>query len=227
MEIKSVKLVNGGFKGFDVVMLKEEEKEGRSKINKVTERPRHPIHLGLEIPFKDLRFHLLQICGLINDDMDKADIDATLEECDVTSVDIEDTYFKIRGVKSVFSEKSYPLPTPKVSAEDDYKHYDTVMKIIEKIVEETEHYLNGSAKVTDEEIAMRWIGAGREKGLDTDAMEVMTEEEKKAKYIEIIEKVYGGTVLLPEDMEDDSPSPFNDSEAVTIDPLAETVKIPA
>lgn len=232
MDIKSIKLVNSGFKGFDAVILKEEEREGHKKINKKTERPRHPIHLGLEIPFKDLRYHLLQICQVINEDMRKDEVDALISECEVESVVIEPEHFVIKGIKHCFSEKMFPLTTPKVDSSDDYEHYDTVMKIIERIVEEAEHYLSGDVKVSDEEAAMRWIGAGKEKGVDMDAFNLMSPEEQKEFCSGILEKMYGATVLMPEDVEQGSADFTPDTEQgeqdeFVIDPSMESIKLPA
>lgn len=225
MDITNIKLQNSGFKGFDVIYLKEEE--GRIKINKITERPRRPIHLGLEIPFKDLRYHLLQLCDIVQDGMEKNDVDALISECEVTEVEIDPGYFVIKGTKNKFADKSFVLKTVKVQAEDDYEYFDAVTKIIEKIVEETQHYLAGDAKVTDEEITMRWIGAGKEKGVDMDSFNQMSDDEKKEFCQGILEKSFGAVVIMAEDINlSDIDEEDSDYEPIIIDPQAEMVKIP-
>jgi hypothetical protein len=70
MRIKKVTLRGSGFKGLEVVYLREEEKGGRMFMNEIVEKRKHPIHLGLETMFKDLRVFLLEITGGLRGDED-------------------------------------------------------------------------------------------------------------------------------------------------------------
>lgn len=231
MDIINIKLQNSGFNGLDVVYLKEEEKEGRKKVNKITERPRHPVHFGLEIPFKDLRYHLLQLCDIIHEGMNKNDVDSSISECEVMELEIGPEYFVIKGTKNKFADKSFVLKTVKVQEEDGYQFYDTVNKIIENIVEETTNYLTGKANVTDEEITMRWIGAGKEKGVDMNVFNEMSDDEKKEFCQGILEKSFGAVVIMAEDIDisdiqESETIESNPDNIIVIDAQAETIKIP-
>ncbi len=199
MEIKKITLINGGFKGINVEYVEPNEKEGRSKFDTIKKTIRHPIHLGLEKPFKDLRFHLLEICNIVRGDMDKKDIDFTVLECDVSGIKIDGSEFSIIGNKEAFEGKRFKIETPMVSEEDNYEHYESVAALITTIIEETKLYMQGKAVVTNEEIAERWVMAGKQKGFDADSFNALSPEEKKQLCSDILEKSFGMVVMGGED----------------------------
>ncbi len=199
MEIKSIKLVNGGFKGLVVEYTEPNEKDGRSKFDTIKKTVRHPIHLGLEKPFKDLRFHLLEICDIISDDMKKNVIDNKVAETEMSQIKIDGSEFILFGEKDKFENKSFKLETPLTGEADAYEHYDSVAALITTIIEETKLYMQGKAVVTDDEIAQRWIMAGKEKGFDIDSFNALSAEEKRDLCTSILEKSFGMVVMGGDD----------------------------
>jgi hypothetical protein len=202
MEIKKIKLLSGGFKGAVVTYLKPEVKNGKNFTNKVSEERKYPIHMDMQNPFLDLRYHLLEICGLIRNDMEKMDIDYVIAESDVVSISIEADGFVISGTRIALANKEIKIQTPSVESGDGYHHFDTVMKIIEKIIEETHQYLNGAKKVSDEEVAIRYITSGKEKSEEASRYASMSMEEKKAFHTKVLENLFGSVVYHNDDMEE-------------------------
>lgn len=201
MNIKKIQLVNGGFKGAIVTYLREEEKNGRPFINEVTEKRKHPIHLGLETMFKDLRFYLLDITGMLRGDEDKNTKDYEILETEVVSLEFDAVRFCIGGEKKVFVDKEVKLKTPKVDDGDHYEHYDTVMKLVASIVEETKEYLAGTKKVDDVEVAVRYVQSGKAKGIDAEQLKGYTPEQLKEFAVKLLESNFGAVVMMNEDFE--------------------------
>lgn len=228
MNIKTITLQERGLRGMVVVYNEPEKSNNKIMTSDMKKTKRHPIHLGLEIPFKDLRFHLLQIRGLINDKMTKHDMDCIIEQCDVTHVEFNPEYFVIKGKIGVFADKEGPLETPKVDIGDEYEYFDTVINILKKIIEETKLYLTGDVKVEDTEIVMRWIGAGKEKGVDMDSFKAMSDEEQKEFCQNILETNFGATIFMPEDLGIGEQEEIGEAqESFVLDPEKETIILPA
>lgn len=192
-EIRKIKLRLGGIKGAEVTKIVPDEKENRMKFREVTEKSQHPIHLGLEKLFKSLRVHMMKIYEL--------DESGSLEEIYVDGVRKEVEWFTLFGRKEVLLEgKEYPLNNIKVREDDEYEGYGEVIEIIGQIEEEVVKYLEGKVKVSDAEIMAKWVAAGKMKGFDINAWEALPADERVRLSSNTIEKEFGGTVLLPEDV---------------------------
>jgi len=200
MEIKKIKLVNGGYKGLEVSYLKPEIKNGKTFITEMIEKRKHPIHMDLEKVFKDLRYHLIEIFGIIRGDMEKMDIDYLISECDFTGIKIDGTSFELYGTKKSIGNKDLVLNTQLITEDDGYHHYDTVCKMIETIIEETHQYLAGTKVVSNEEVAIRFITSGKDKSEEATKYDAMSMEEKKEYHTKVLEKLFGSVVLHNEDM---------------------------
>jgi hypothetical protein len=200
MTIKKITLAEGGLKGCTVIYVEPKQKGNRTLYPKHTAEEKHPIQIALERPFKDLRFHLLEICGLVNDDMEKGEIDQVVALTRVTGVKLEGDKFSIAGEKEAFADKSFKLETPLIEEGDFYEHFNSVVALLETIVEETQLYLRGEAKVTDQELVMRWIAAGKEKAIDVVAFENLPDEEQKKLATSILEKKFGAVVILEDEI---------------------------
>lgn len=199
MNIKVIKLQNNGFKGITVEYTEPNPREGRDAIKTTKDTIRHPIHLGLEKPFKDLRFHLLEICNIVRGNMDKQEIDYTVLESEVTGIKIDGDGFAILGTKEVFSGKAFKIETPMVTEDDGYEHYESVIALLNTIVEETKVYMRGEVNVTDDELTYRWVQAGKQKGFDIDSFNALSAEEKKQLCSDILEKSFGMVVMGGDD----------------------------
>lgn len=192
MQIKKIKLKDGGFKGAEITFLRPEEKRNKTFINEVTEKRKNPIQFDLERPFKDLRYHMLLICGVINTSMEKMEIDYAIADCDVDGIKISDEFFVLFGtVKSQYGDKRFKLETPKMTDEDGYIYYEAVKVIIETIVEETTLYITGKKEVSNEEVVIRWIGAGKDKKITKDVFDEMSDADKKEYCKRILEEEFG------------------------------------
>lgn len=225
MNIKNITLADGGLKGLQIIYNEPDKQGSKLLVSDIKKKRRHPIHLGLEIPFKDLRYHLLYAYSLIRDGMTKHDIDVLVEQCEITGVDLDPEYFMIKGTLGSFGDKSVSLATAKVQEDDGYEHFDAVINILKTIIEETKLYLAGDVKVDDNEIVFRWIGAGKEKEFDLDSFNSLPDEEKKVLCQEILEKNFGATVLMEEDISFGEAAEESDSIELSME--AETIILPA
>jgi hypothetical protein len=202
MEIKKIKLIDGGFKGVLVTYLRPEVKKNKTFINEVTEKRKYPVHLDLDRPFKDLRFNLLDIAGIIRGDMDKGDVDFTMAECDVDTIKIEGSTFVLGGTKTVIGNKSIRIETPKIDQHDDYQYYDTVMNMIKTIIEETKQYMEGTKNVDDNEVAVRWITSGKDKSEEASRYNEMSATDKLIYHTKILEGLGSFVIHQNEIIED-------------------------
>jgi len=203
MNIKKIVLQSSGFKGAHVTYLRQEEKNGHPFVNEVIEKRKHPIHLSLETMFKDLRFYLVDITGLLRGDEDKMTKDYTIQETEVVGIEFDSESFIISGEKKVFDGKTFKLKTCKVQEGDDYAHYETVQKLIASIVEETKEYLAGTKKVDDVEVALRWVQSSKAKGVTPETLETIkgySAEQLKEFATKLLENQFGACVMLNEDM---------------------------
>lgn len=222
MNIKKITLVASGFKGATVTYLREEQKNGRPFINEIVEKRKHPIHLSLETMFKDLRFHLLEITGMLRGDEEKNEKDYIILESEVTGIEFDSASFTLIGEKRVFADKTIKLKTCKVEEEDGYEHFETVLKLIESIVEETKEYLAGTKKVDDVEVAMRFVQAGKHKTITEETLKGWSPEQLKQFATDLLENSFGSVVLHNDDMDVDQEKLNADVEA-QLDKQAEEV----
>lgn len=205
MNIYQIKTINGGLKGLEISHTEERtETNGRKFIDDITKEKNDPIHLALDKPIKALRKYLLEICGIIGAYTDQIEMDYAIAETEITAIRMTKTLFVIEGEKEWLNDKRFKLKTPKIEQKDNYVNYDAVMELINDIKIEAEIYIRGKAKVSDEEIAIRWLSSGKNKQFTQDEYSNMSKEEKTKFYKEWIENEVGGFVTLQEDLLEDS-----------------------
>lgn len=204
MKIKKIVLKDGGLKGCDVTYAVEETKDGRTTTADYIAKKKHTVHLGMDRLFKDMRIHLLELAEVVNEDTAKPLIDVFIKETEVIGIEFGGGEFKVWGHKETLrqgtGEKYLTLKPPAVDEYDEYPHIESVVALVKSIVEETKVYLSGDAKVTDDEVVIRWIESGKTKGFDREAFESLPEEDRKQMASDILEKM-GGVVIMPDEIE--------------------------
>jgi len=179
--IKKIGISVGGLKGLVLEGTVESVKENKIAINGFKDTVKHPIHVALEAGIGDLRFAVLEICGLLQDTTNKNVRASLLSNCEILAIEFQlgDTpWFKIKASSRVFDEKFHTICTPKVDEEDGYEHFKTVINIIKVILEEIGHYVNKTKVISDEELMESFVKHGKGKSLDREAMENMSAEER-------------------------------------------------
>jgi hypothetical protein len=202
MKLKSVKILGNGFGGLLTTHLTQVEKNGRVFNKEVKEKNKQPIHLGLENKFKELRPFYLELCRILRGDEDKATKDYTIQETEITGLQIvidttedEGTGFILEGSILSLGNKEIKPKTAKIESGDNYHNFDAVQLIIKEIITEVEHYMSGSVQVTDEEVLVRWFEKTKEQGVDIEAIKNMSPDEQKELLSSILEKKFGCVVL--------------------------------
>ena len=205
MQIYNIKTINGGLKGLEVSYTQDrKEPNGRKFIDDITKEKNDPIHLALDKGIKSLRKYLLEICGIIGDHMDQTEIDYNIAETEITSIKMMKTFFILEGEKQWLNDKTFKLKTPKIEKKDNYTSCDDVVLILEDIRKEAELHMNGSAVVSQEEIAIRFLSSGKNKTDTTpENFNKMSTEEKAQWCKEWLENEVGGMVTLQEDLSDE------------------------
>lgn len=198
VNFKKISLNQGGLKGAELHYLEPNERG----IQELTKKyPRNPTHLGLQKNFKDLRVHLLSICGLINQDMDNNLAAQHLVETTVDCVEIDGGTIILSGEKLVTPDKSIKLKTYKLEEEDGYEHYDAVKELVDSICTETYEYMTGNKKVSEAEIVSMWATAKHvETEFTMEKLLALPADQLKKMALTVIEKGLGGMVHLPEDI---------------------------
>jgi len=202
--LRKISLNVSGLKGLVLEGTYEVYKENKLVINSFKDTIRTPIHLDLEDKIKELRYFALEICGLISESTGKHEKQTLLEQADIVSLEFEkgvDGFFKIKCTSAVFDNKTQNLITPKVDVMDAYEYYDTVMNIIDAILEEVDQYAKGLKKVTDEEIMMSYVRHGKDKNVDVTALNEMSAEDR-ADYCQSVLEKLGCLVIRPDEVED-------------------------
>jgi hypothetical protein len=200
MIIKTVKLKNSGFSGAEIHYVIEEIKGTRKSNTLIKKFPKDPIHKDLENLFKDLRENLLDICEIVTPSMDQQDRMFIIHDAEVTGIEFDSEGFILHGEKSVFGNKKIKLNTPKVEEIDNYEHFEAVMDVIKLIVTETKLYMDGEKKVSDEELVERWVSSGKDKTMNMDTFNNLSDEEKRDFCTNFLEKEYGAMVLHRDDV---------------------------
>lgn len=210
MKCKQIRIIGGGFGGLQVTYLKQEEKKGRVFTNEIREKRKQPIHLGLENRFKELRPFLLDLCKVLRGDEDKMTKDYIIQETEMTGLQIvidttadDGTGFILEGSSVVLGNKEQKYKTVKVESGDNYANFEAVQLIIKEIIKETEIYMRGDAKVSDEEILIRWTEKNNKDGeVDIESIKGMTPDEQKELLTKILEKA-GACVIFNDEMTTD------------------------
>ena len=186
--IKKVGVTSCGLKGLVLSGTEESYKDNKLVINTFQSGLRHPIHGALESVIDDLRYHVLNICGLFSEKLElkKDEKNTLLNGCEILSFEFErgvTGWFKITASSRLFDTKAQKLSTPKIDSSDGYEHFDVVMSNIEVILEEIKHYVNKTKVISDEELAISFIRHGKGGDVDMEALENMSMEEK-VKWVE-------------------------------------------
>lgn len=200
--IKKITVTAGGLKGLVLEGTKELAKDNKIVINTFKDGLKNPINADLEDKLKEFRFFALDICGLITDETRKAEKVTLLEGCEVLSIEFEagaTGYFKIKVASRVFDTKTITLTTPKTDSSDGYEYFDTVMNVIESLLEEVEQYEKGLKKISDEDLMISYIRHGKDKSMDMDKLNEMSAEEK-ADYCQGILEKLGCLVIRPDEV---------------------------
>lgn len=203
MNIRKVVLADEGFKGAVIEFFQEEEKNGRKQLVLTKKYPHNPVHLGLEKMFKELRIHLLQICGLINDEMDTNIQAQVVLETIVDTIELDTETITLSGTKQVFENKYIKLKTCKLQDADNYVQFDMLNDLIQNICVETEEYLAGTKKVDDTEVAVRYVEMGKAKGVNIEEVKALPPDQLKDWATKVLESGFGSFVIHAEDMETD------------------------
>jgi len=194
MNIRKIVTKAGGFKGLEVHYIKMDENKG--KIGEVTKTEyKRPIQLNLENKYRELRYFLLEIAGVLDGSEEKMEKDYAIADCKVTGVKLESESFVIIGEITVLDHKRMKLETPLVNEDDGYANFEAVKGILQAIVEETELYMNDKVVIDNNELVVRWVQSGQDKHVSNDAYSNMTPEEKKEFHIKALEEVFGVMVL--------------------------------
>lgn len=202
MNYRKISLNQGGLKGAEIFYIEKNDKG----IGELTKKyPRNPTHVGLQKLFKDLRLHLLNICGIINPDMDPNIAAQHLTETTVDCIEMDGDTITITGEKLATADKYIKLKTYKLEAEDGYEYYDEVFNLMTAICEETTEYMSGNKKVSNIEILQMYAQAThKEEEFTMEKLMHLPQDQLEKLALVVIEKGKGGIVLMPEDVEADS-----------------------
>lgn len=200
MIFRKISLTDGGFKGCSVEFYREKLVKDKPMQVLTKEYPKNPVHLGLEKMFKDLRSHLLEICGITDNSGDESITAHLISETSVDTIEVDAECIVIGGTKQVFEDKEIKLKTCKIQEEDGYSRYDELNELVNNICVETEEYLNGTKKVDDVEVAVRYVQAGKAKGITMDDLNAMDPQKMKDWAIKFLESGFGKVVLDTEDI---------------------------
>jgi len=218
MEIHEIKLINDGYKGLFVYMTEERKMpNGRKYLDKDWKEKNDMVHSALDRPIKDLRKHLLEICGCLGDEGNQAEIDYNIAETRITGIKMMKTFFILEGEKEWLNDKTFKLKTPKIEEKDGYHNFGVVVELIREIKKETEIYMKGAAKISDEECAIRYLSSGKNKtDLTPDSFNKMSTEEKAQWCKEWLENEVGGMVTLQEDLAPDTEEEQQEEQIVDL-----------
>lgn len=205
--IEKVVINAGGLKGLTLSGKQEIIKENKISVDSFVDGKKRPIHQDLEDKIEELRYHALDICGLITDTTTKNEKISLLGGCDVLAFEFElgeTGFFKIKVSTRVFDTKVITLTTPKVDSSDGYEYFDTVMKIIESILVEIKHFVDETKVISDSELAINYIRHGKGVKVDMEEYNAMDEDAKVAFHQEALAKLnYLVNVIHVGEMEDE------------------------
>jgi len=189
-------------KGLEVTYMHPQEKDNLIWNNEHIEKRKHPIHNDLENSINDLRNFMLELCGYYNETISVMHKDYLIEETKITELVINGSdSFKISGEMRTLGDKFIKISTPDVEVSDGYSHFDTVVKVITKIVEETHEYMAGKKKLDEAEFLKKFAKLKNDDVLIKEFKD-MSNKEKRDKCTEILEKM-GAVVLINDELEID------------------------
>jgi hypothetical protein len=213
MNFKKISLSQSGFKGAEVHFL---EPNDRGVMELTKKGLKNPIHFALEKAFKDLRFHILNVYGILKEEMTDEEKAYMIMRAMVDSVELDGESIVLIGSHEIFEGKENNLKTFKIQELDGYEYYEDLKVLVDSICEEAALYMSGSKKVDEKELIMRWAQA-KHKNLEITEEKIkgLTPEQLKDMALTIIEKGLGGMVHLPEELDMDSEDFANAVEDVT------------
>lgn len=197
---KKISLNQGGLKGAELHYLEPNE---RCIMELTKKYPRNPAHVELQKLFKDLRVHLLSICGIINSETDNNIAAQHLVETTVDCIEFDGDTIILSGEKLATLDKSIKLKTYRLEEADNYEFFPIVREIADNICTETFEYMNGNKKVSEAEIVSMWAKAKhKEEEITMEKLLELPADQLKKMALTVIEKGLGGLVTLPSDMDD-------------------------
>lgn len=201
-QITKIRLKDDGLKGLEVTYMYPQEKDNLIWNNEHIEKRKHPIHMGLENSINDLRNFLLELCGYYNETISVMHKDYLIEETKITEIAVNGaTSFRISGEMRTLGDKFIKVSTPDVEVADGYEHFETVLKVITKVVEETHEYMAGKKKLDEAEFLKKFAKLKNDDVLIKEFKD-MSNKEKRDKCTEILEKM-GAVVLINDELEID------------------------
>lgn len=195
MNYRKISLNQSGLKGAELHFTELNEK-GIPVLTKVY--PKSVVHLALQKKFKELRKHLVDICGQTNADM-KEDIKANYAEgALVKTIEFDGDKIFLQGEWERFSGKFIPLETCWIEESDEYRGWEELKELADSIKEETTAYFEGSVKVSDAETIAMWAAANhKESEFTMEKILAMPPEQLVELSIRVLEKGKGAVVMLP------------------------------
>lgn len=203
--IIGIKLKGNGIKGMDVVYTQEHEKNGKVWHAIDTTERKVPVGEDLENVIKAFRYYLLDIYGYDMDNVNVADVLVEAVDFDGGAVRIIGKLKILNGISTV------KLDTKYVGEEHEYDKMDEVVKLVGQLKGEVEKYLEGKSVMSDSQLVMNFYkGKGK---FDEVEFAGMSDEEKKIKATEILEKM-GSLVIHNDEMGGDK---FDSAEVINVE----------
>ena len=198
-QIKKIKLNDDGLKGVEVTYMHPQEKDNMIWNNEHKETRKHPIHGEMENAIADLRNFLLETYGYYNEGISVSEKNQLIEDTRVIEINLAPDMFKLSGEIRLIGDKFGKIPGIEVEVGDGYAHYETVQKILAKVVEEAHEYMAGRKRMSESDFLEKWA---KRKGDDVMIKELqhMSAKEKKDYYTSALEKM-GAIVLMDETAE--------------------------
>jgi hypothetical protein len=198
-QIKKIKLNDDGLKGVEVTYMYPQEKDNMIWNNEHKETRKHPIHGEMENAIADLRNFLLETYGYYNEGISVSEKNQLIEDTRVIEINLAPDMFKLSGEIRLIGDKFGKIPGIEVEVSDGYAHYETVQKILAKVVEEAHEYMAGRKRMSESDFLEKWA---KRKGDDVMIKELqhMSAKEKKDYYTSALEKM-GAIVLMDETAE--------------------------
>lgn len=158
MYITKVKLKDKGLSGAEIEYITKEERSSRFADVPITKEPPHPVHQDLEDLFKSLRVHILELHHMIPPKLDKGEKDSIIADTEVICVEYTGGTITLKGEFQSFGDKVLKLKTV-TEEHDEYSNWEGLKILVENIQRETKEYLNGTKKIKDEELLLKWTRA--------------------------------------------------------------------
>lgn len=187
-QIKKIKLNDDGLKGVEVTYMHPQEKDNMIWNNEHKETRKHPIHGEMENAIADLRNFLLETYGYYNEGISVSEKNQLIEDTRVIEINLAPDMFKLSGEIRLIGDKFGKIPGIEVEVGDGYAHYETVQKILAKVVEEAHEYMAGRKRMSESDFLEKWA---KRKGDDVMIKELqhMSAKEKKDYYTSALEKM--------------------------------------